>query len=73
MGHYILLGTKVVSSWYGTDSHELEDYVLGIQLGYMRLMLVSIFVTARKILVRKEDLVIVVSLNFLLLDHVGAV
>ena len=63
MGHYILLGTKVVRSWYGTDSHELEDYVLGIPIGYMGLILVSIFVTARKLLVHKEVLVIVVSLS----------
>ena len=59
-----LLGTKVVRSWYGTDSHKLEDYAIGIQLVYISMISLSLIRIIKKSLVHKEILFIVLALIF---------
>ena len=63
LGALYLLGTKVARSWYGTDSHKLEDYAIGIQLVYISIFALSLIGIIKKSLVHKEILFIVLALN----------
>ena len=63
LGALYLLGTKVGRSWYGTDSHKLEDYAIGIQLVYISIFALSLIGIIKKSLVHKEILFIVLALN----------
>ena len=62
LGALYLLGTKVVRSWYGTDSHKLENYAIGIQLVYISMISLSFVGIIKKSLVHKEILFIVLAL-----------
>jgi len=62
LGALYLLGTKVVRSWYGTDSHKLENYAIGIQLVYISMISLSFVGIIKKSLVHKEVLFIVLAL-----------
>ena len=59
-----VLGTKILRSWYGTDSHKLEDYAIGIQLVYMSIISLSLIRIIKKSLVHKEIIFIVLVLIF---------
>ncbi len=59
-----MLSTKILRSWYGTDSHKLEDYAIGIQLVYMSMISLSLIRIIKKSLVHKEILFIVLALIF---------
>ena len=63
LGALYLLGTKVGRSWYGTDSHKLENYAIGIQLVYISMIALSLIGIIKKSLVHKEILFIVLALN----------
>ena len=62
LGALYLLGIKVVRSWYGTDSHKLESYAIGIQLVYISMISLSLIGIIKKSLVHKEILFIVLAL-----------
>ena len=62
LGALYLLGTKIVRSWYGTDSHKLENYAIGIQLVYISMISLSFVGIIKKSLVHKEILFIVLAL-----------
>ena len=62
LGALYLLGTKAVRSWYGTDSHKLENYAIGIQLVYISMISLSFIGIIKKSLVHKEILFVVLAL-----------
>ena len=61
-GALYLLGTKAVRAWYGTDSHNLENYAIGIQLAYISMIFLCLIRIIKKSLVHKEILFIVLGL-----------
>jgi hypothetical protein len=63
IGAIELLGTKVIRSWFGTDSHRYENYSLPLILIYGSLIIVGFIQIMRRNLVSKPLVFFVLGLT----------